>query len=146
MTPTHVPGAKTEDVNALHDYLSSNWDDEEGIVLKGAASVRQFEYDNFLPARDDEPDWVGNARLLKQRLPMARGKLPGFAGLMDAALQHVKDTTGETDLEVADAHFLRQPGKGASFGPHRDRHSAGLRYAHSSALRSDPPRFPHYKT
>ena len=93
---------------------------------QGRSRITPFSnYDRYLTEFDAKT--TSNARLLHERLSVARQNVPGFAGVETAALQYVQNITAEPDLMTSDAHFLRQPG--SSFGPHRDRHVQGLRYS-----------------
>ena len=88
------------------------------------------------------------ARVENRRLVTARKWIDGWADLEHSALAAVRKATGEADLEVYDAHVLRQNNShgttttlgGAVWGKHRDNHDnpykSKLRYSLSIMVTS----------
>ena len=124
-----VTGVSDGDVASLCQYLRTEWG-PNGVRLPRAGDILTFNYDNYLVPEEGSATFDNRetqARVPHDRLQVARNNLPGFAAIERAALAHVMKMTGEYDLEIADAHLLKQPG--SEFGPHRDVHTKGLRYS-----------------
>ena len=148
----------------VREYMQSMWLSERdgkamyGLHVDPSGKVPPFPpmvdymYVVTLKHYEREMQKLHTVRVERRRLRTARLWIPGFAALSEEAVTAVRTATGEKDLEIYDAHFLRQirgnrgGGGGsegaASFAEHRDCHDkpgkSRLRYSLVVTLTKDP--------
>jgi hypothetical protein len=156
---------KASSARTLCEFLQVSWQKEGplGIHVDPTGRVAPFppmvNYLNTLEQYQTPEQLRHTVRIERKRLRDAAKHIPGFEALSHEALVAVRQATGEDDLEMFDAHALRQiradavtamPRRsfevgsegGASFGRHRDQHDnpkrSKLRYSLVVTLTKDP--------
>ena len=132
----------------LHGHLKEKWL-AESLPVQGLEDVRPIQgYDLTLEPYDPEEQLKTTLRIPSHRVNHVFRKIPGLRGLADEAHRLLCSALGEgTDLELFDAHVLKQRSQGTagggSFGPHRDNHDdptrSLLKYSLIVKLTDDPP-------
>ena len=110
-------------------YLKETWLDNDIGLHVHPGKIASFPpiqgYDITLKRYVKDQQLKNTIRIEARRLEMFGRYVTGFTAWMDLCTARMKEVTGEDDLEVHDAHVLRQREEsdgGSRFGHHRDNH------------------------